>query len=69
MQIFKPERAPGAGENGGREDVRWVALAGADGGGVAAVALNGQAMHINVSRRAPAWVQQPEPSRNWGQGG
>ncbi|KAK9846491.1 hypothetical protein WJX81_005231 [Elliptochloris bilobata] len=38
------------GENGGREDVRWVALADKTGSGVAAVSLSGQAMHINISR-------------------
>ena len=42
-----------AGENGGREDVRWVALADKDGAGIAAVSLGGQALHINVSKCAP----------------
>lgn len=42
-----------AGENGGREDVRWVALADKDGAGVAAVSLGGQALHINVSKCGP----------------
>lgn len=46
------KRAP-AGENGGREDVRWVALADKDGAGVAAVSLGGQALHINISKYRP----------------
>jgi len=41
-----------AGENGGREDVRWLALSDEQGAGVAAIALGGQAIHFNVSRCA-----------------
>lgn len=54
----KSGRAP-AGENGGREDVRWVALSDGAGCGVAAVSLGGQAMHINVSRHASLPAVQP----------
>ena len=50
--LIVQKHAP-AGENGGREDVRWVALADKDGAGVAAVSLGGQALHINVSKYGP----------------
>ncbi len=39
-----------AGESGGRADVRWVSLSGAEGAGLAVAAVGGRTLQMNVSR-------------------